>query len=91
MDLAVGSTLGHGGLEFSGIVATVAGVSNDVMALKMNRSTLLAEKRTRFLTAVRRTYEDFFHDAYINSSQVYYLRVSPLSLAIQCFCLLSSA
>eukprot|EP00884_Botryococcus_braunii_P017513 jgi/Botrbrau1/4445/Bobra.0348s0033.1 len=52
------------------------GVSNEVMALKMNRSNLLAEKRTRYLTAVRRTYEDFFHDAYITSSQVYYLRDS---------------
>eukprot|EP00884_Botryococcus_braunii_P023323 jgi/Botrbrau1/9675/Bobra.0201s0009.1 len=46
------------------------------MALKLNCGTLLAEKRTRFLTAVRRTYEDFFHDAYINSSQVFYLRDS---------------
>ena len=45
------------------------------LALRMNRSTLLAERRSRFLQAIRQTYNDFFHDYFINSSQIFRLRV----------------
>ena len=41
----------------------------------MNRSTLLAERRSRFLQAIRQTYNDFFHDYFINSGQIFRLRV----------------
>ena len=45
------------------------------LALRMNRSALLAERRSRFLLAIRQTYNDFFHDYYLDSSQVFSLRV----------------
>ena len=48
----------------------------------MNRSALLAEKRSRLLQAIRQTYNDFFHDYFITDDHVFQLRVS-------CFLLLS--
>ena len=45
------------------------------LALRMNRSTLLAERRSRFLQAIRQTYNDFFHDYFVNSGQIFLLRV----------------
>jgi len=44
----------------------------------MNRNALLAEKRSRLLLAIRQTYNDFFHDYFITSNQVFVLRVSSL-------------
>ena len=44
------------------------------VAARLNRGALLAERRGRFLAAVRATYDDLFADAYINSSAVFYLR-----------------
>ena len=48
------------------------------LALRMNRSALLAEKRSRLLQAIRQTYNDFFHDYFITDDHVFQLRVSPL-------------
>lgn len=45
----------------------------------MNRNALLAEKRTRLLLAIRQTYNDFFHDYFISSDQVFTLRVGHAS------------
>ena len=45
------------------------------LAMRMNRNALLAERRSRFLLAIRQTYSDFFHDYFIDSSQVFSLRV----------------
>ena len=44
------------------------------VAARLNRGALLAERRGRFLAAVRATYDDLFADAYINSSAVFFLR-----------------
>ncbi|CAL8460804.1 g335 [Coccomyxa elongata] len=44
------------------------------LALRMNRNGLLAEKRSRLLLAIRQTYNDFFHDYFISSDQVFKLR-----------------
>ena len=46
------------------------------LALRMNRSALLAEKRSRLLQAIRQTYNDFFHDYFITDDHVFQLRVS---------------
>lgn len=46
------------------------------LALRMNRNALLAEKRSRLLLAIRQTYNDFFHDYFITSNQVFVLRAS---------------
>ncbi|KAK9908624.1 hypothetical protein WJX75_000582 [Coccomyxa subellipsoidea] len=46
------------------------------LALRMNRNGLLAEKRSRLLLAIRQTYNDFFHDYFISSDQVFRLRGS---------------
>lgn len=48
----------------------------------MNRNGLLAEKRSRLLLAIRQTYNDFFHDYFISSDQVFRLRVSPLEVQL---------
>jgi hypothetical protein len=48
------------------------------LAMRMNRNALLAERRSRFLLAIRQTYSDFFHDYFIDSSQVFSLRVRSL-------------
>lgn len=48
------------------------------LALRMNRSALLAEKRSRLLQAIRQTYNDFFHDYFITDDHVFQLRVCPL-------------
>ena len=50
------------------------------LALRMNRSALLAEKRSRLLQAIRQTYNDFFHDYFITDDHVFRLRVSCLLL-----------
>ena len=42
----------------------------------MNRGALLAERRSRLLAAVRQTYNDLFHDAFIDSGQIYALRTA---------------
>ena len=46
------------------------------VAARMNRGALLAERRGRLLAAVRQTYNDLFHDAFIDSGQIYRLRGS---------------
>ena len=43
--------------------------------MRMNRNALLAERRSRLLLAIRQTYSDFFQDYFIDSSQVFRLRV----------------
>ena len=45
------------------------------LAMRMNRNALLAERRSRFLLAIRQTYSDFFHDYFVDASQVFRLRV----------------
>ena len=45
------------------------------LAMRMNRNALLAERRQRFLLAIRQTYADFFHDYFLDSAQVFRLRV----------------
>lgn len=45
------------------------------LALRMNRSALIAEKRSRLLQAIRQTYNDFFHDYFITGDHVFRLRV----------------
>lgn len=47
------------------------------LAHKMNRNLLVREKRSRLLLAVRQTYNDFFQDHYVSTSQVVDLRVRP--------------
>lgn len=46
------------------------------VAVRMNRGALLAERRSRLLAAVRQTYNDLFHDAFIDSGQIFALRNS---------------
>jgi len=46
------------------------------VAARMNRGALLAERRSRLLAAVRQTYNDLFHDAFIDSGQIYALRTA---------------
>ena len=50
------------------------------LARKMNRNLLVREKRSRLLLAVRQTYNDFFQDHYVSTSQVVDLRVRPCPL-----------
>ncbi len=64
------------------ISSGIAEAKLHALALRMNRNGLLAEKRSRLLLAIRQTYNDFFHDYFVSSDQVFKLRVSPLDVDI---------
>ena len=55
-----------------------ADVRMQTVALRLNRSLLLAEKRSRILRAVRQTYEDYLNSDYIDSGHLYSLKARHL-------------
>ncbi len=50
------------------------------VAQRLQKDTLLAEKRSRVLRAIRQTYEDFFNLDYIDSGHVYSLKASSFPI-----------
>ena len=42
--------------------------------MRLNRSALISEKRSRLLQAIRQTYNDFFHHYFITSDHCFQLR-----------------
>ncbi|MCJ1354277.1 MAG: hypothetical protein MMC33_004264 [Icmadophila ericetorum] len=46
------------------------------LALRLDRSALMREKRSRLLQAIRQTYNDFFHNYFITGDHCFRLRVS---------------
>jgi len=63
-----------------GSLAAAAALAHEAsiraVAARMNRGALLAERRSRLLAAVRQTYNDLFHDAFIDSGHIYALRTA---------------
>ena len=45
------------------------------LALRLDRSALMREKRSRLLQAIRQTYNDFFHSYFITGDHCFRLRV----------------
>ena len=45
--------------------------------MRMDRSALMKEKRSRLLQAIRQTYNDFFHNYFITGDHCFRLRVCP--------------
>ena len=70
------------GLGFSNQLATLtacclhAEERLHTLALRLDRSALIKEKRSRLLQAIRQTYNDFFHNYFITGDHCFRLRVS---------------
>ena len=54
------------------------------LALRLDRSALIKEKRSRLLQAIRQTYNDFFHNYFITGDHCFRLRVSKRHLTGPC-------